>query len=326
MKRLRQEKGMVLLLVLVVVTLLASLLTEFAFSTLVDLRLTETFRDSTRAWYLARGGITVGRTILQQDKNGYDAPGDPEEFWAQGVANYPVGEGAVSISIEDLGGKLDLNRLVSTGGGPDSNFTSRAWRLFDQLGLDAPEDLVAALVDWLDGDPAELTGFTLDIQQGNTRQVTANGAEDNYYRNLASPYRAKNNVMDSLEELALVRGFTPEVRRKLAPYVTVHGGPDSFLNVNSASAEVLLSWNADMTRADAEKIVEARREQPFTNTSQLSQLLGTNLYSSFNRNDDVAFKSPTYRILATAQVNDGARQVEAIVEKAGDKLLYLKVN
>ena len=45
----RRQRGMALLLVLVVVALLTSLLTDLAYSTLVDMRLTETFRDSTRA-------------------------------------------------------------------------------------------------------------------------------------------------------------------------------------------------------------------------------------------------------------------------------------
>ena len=67
MRRQRGEKGMALLLVLVVVALLTSLLTELAFSTLIDLRLTETFRDSTRAYYLARGCVSAGRMILQED-------------------------------------------------------------------------------------------------------------------------------------------------------------------------------------------------------------------------------------------------------------------
>ena len=74
MPQRRGEKGMALLLVLVVVALLTSLLTELAFSTLIDLRLTETFRDSTRAYYLARGGVAAGRMILQEDRNQYDAP------------------------------------------------------------------------------------------------------------------------------------------------------------------------------------------------------------------------------------------------------------
>ena len=86
---LGNERGMVLLLVLVVVALLSALLSEFAFSTLIDMRLTETFRDTTRAEYLARGGITAGRMILQIDKNDYDARNDPYELWAVGVQDYP---------------------------------------------------------------------------------------------------------------------------------------------------------------------------------------------------------------------------------------------
>ena len=41
---LSNQRGMALLLVLVVVALLSALLTELAFSTLVDLRLAETFQ------------------------------------------------------------------------------------------------------------------------------------------------------------------------------------------------------------------------------------------------------------------------------------------
>ena len=103
-KQLRHnERGMVLLVVLLIVALLVTLLVEFAFSSLVDLRLAETYRDTTRAYYLARGGITVGRTILQEDINGYDSL---DELWAQGVEGYPVADGTVSIRVEDQGAGL----------------------------------------------------------------------------------------------------------------------------------------------------------------------------------------------------------------------------
>ena len=85
------QRGAVLLLVLVVVALLSALLTDWAFSTLVDLRLTETFRDSNRAYYLARGGVEVGRQLLRDDRNGYDTPG---EMWGVGVPSYPVSDDA----------------------------------------------------------------------------------------------------------------------------------------------------------------------------------------------------------------------------------------
>ncbi|MEE4254487.1 MAG: hypothetical protein V2I50_10655 [Desulfuromusa sp.] len=47
MKNKNNEKGMALLLVLIVVTLLTSILMELSYSTLIEQRLTETIRDNT---------------------------------------------------------------------------------------------------------------------------------------------------------------------------------------------------------------------------------------------------------------------------------------
>ncbi len=106
MNRLRNQSGMALLLVLVVVALLSGLVIEFSFSTLIDLRATETFRDRTKGYYLARGGIEAARTILQEDKNDYD---HPIEFWGNPLANIPAGDGDVSITIVDLTGRMNIN-------------------------------------------------------------------------------------------------------------------------------------------------------------------------------------------------------------------------
>jgi general secretion pathway protein K len=304
MKSIRQEKGMVLLLVLVVVALLASLLTEFAFSTLVDLRLTETFRDSARAYYLAKGGIRVGRMILQEDKNDYDAP---DELWGQGVSTYPVGEGQVSIRIEDLGGKLDINRLVTPQGNIDALFKDRFLRLFGMTEADDPTGLTDALIDWLDpdSDPEDY------------------GAEDEYYQGLESSYSCKNAPLDCLDELGMVRGFTPEVIRIVTPHVTVHGSEK--VNVNTASAEVLCSLAEEMDMYAAETIIDYRATVPFKKVEDLKELPGMDtLYWAINTH--LAVTSPTYRIRAWAGINEGARTVEATVEKSGNKLLYLKVN
>jgi general secretion pathway protein K len=317
MKRLRGEEGTVLLLVLVVVALLATLLTEFAFSTLVELRLAETFRDSTRAWYLARGGVTVGRRLLQEDRNSYDALGGPEELWSQGVSSYPVGDGTVSILIEDLGGRLDINTLVdATGFNVNVEVRRRFYRLFALLGLEAPQQLTAALIDWIDRDAAPY----VDPQSGGRI-----GAEDEYYRQLERPYPCKNAPLDTLEELAMVRGFTPEVIGLVAPHVSIRG--DVKVNVNTAGAEVLMSLSEDpvIDRAAAERIIALRREEPFRSAAELQRLnrlpgLENLLHAPFG------VSSPAYLIHSRATVNDGARSAEALVEKAGDRLLYLKVN
>ncbi len=307
---------MVLLLVLVIVALLTSLLTEFAFSTLVDLRLTETFRDSTRAYYLAKGGVRVGRIILREDKNGYDAYNDPAELWSQGLSNFPVGDGFVTVVVEDLGGKLDINGLL-LGTTADNVVKERFNRLFDNLGLPVPEDLTAALIDWIDTDP-------------DTYDKTGLGAEEDYYLQLEKPYAPKNGPLDSLEELALVRGFTPDVIRLITPHITVHGESKDqkkkyMVNVNTASAEVLISLAEDMDRETAEGIIAFRDIEPIRDAAKFNEVPGLDkiLYAHLR------VDSPSFRIKSWAGVGDGARTVEAVVKKTSTgktELLYLKVN
>ncbi|BCR05987.1 hypothetical protein DESUT3_30560 [Desulfuromonas versatilis] len=322
MKSLRQEKGMVLLLVLVVVALLASLLTELAFSTLVDLRLTETFRDSTRAYYLAKGGVRVGRIILQEDSNEYDARNDPSELWSLGLANYPVGDGVVSVTVEDQGGKLDVNRLVrDVQGQPrvnvDPDFKGYFYRFFrDVLGLANGEELTAALIDWIDEDDTPY----VDPDTGATL-----GTESDYYLRLDKPYPCKNGPFDTLEELALVRGFTPEVMKLIRDHVTVHGSGK--ININTATAEVLMSLSDDpvIDRAAAEDIIAIREREPYKSAADLQTVNNLPGMSNLDRRHFV-LKSETFHIWARGEVGDGAREVEAFVLKAGDKLLYFKVN
>lgn len=309
MSPLRNQRGMVLLLVLVVVALLAALLSEFSFSSLVDLRLAETFRDSTRAYYLAKGGIQAGRMLLQDDHNDYDGPG---ELWSQGVYNYPVGDGSVSIRAEDLDGRIDLNRLVDNLGNPVDRYKNRCLLLFSELGFSDPAGLVDSLIDWLDFNDND--------------QKEPLGAESPYYLGLSHPYPAKNGPLDSLDELLLVKGFDADILATLEPHVTVHGS-DS-LNVNTASQEVLMAWDqkGELPQQAAEAIVNQRQTEPFHDIQQLQDLIGVDNFSILNRNVDIVFISDTFRITAQGAVGDGSRTIQAIVRKSGNKILYQRVD
>lgn len=313
---LGNQRGMALLLVLVVVALLSALLTELAFSTLVDLRLAETFRDSTRAAYLAKGGVRVGRALLQEDRNAWD---HSSEYWGQGVVGYPVGDGDISITIVDQDGLFNLNRLV-VGGVADNVFKQRCNKLFLELDLPDPEDLTAALIDWIDADDSVYT----DPQTGAT------GAEESYYQGLSNPTRCKNAPLDSLDELAGIRGFTPDVRAALKGLITVYGVRQ--LNVNTAPQAVLYAWygwsSPGLDDKIASTIFEARQSAPIKNHGELQALIGINDFSLLNQQSDIAYSSTTFHIDSFARVNDGAgaRRVEAMIGKTNDQLLYLKVN
>ncbi|MFA7384282.1 MAG: type II secretion system minor pseudopilin GspK [Desulfurivibrionaceae bacterium] len=309
---------MALLVVLAIVALLTSLLAELAFSTLVDLRLTETFRDTTRAYYLARGGITAGRMILQEDRNNHDGL---EELWSQGVSNYPVHDGSVSVHIIDQDGKLGINALVN-GDMPDTLMVDRFYRLFLALELADPAGLTANLIDWLDSGSAPYT----QILTGGAA-IPVSGAEDAYYQGLSPPYPVKNGRLDTLDELSLIKDFTPEVLRLVLPHVGLH---DSMaVNINTASGPVLRSLDPLVTDAVAETLIKYRQETPIENLALLDGVIPPGAYSalkSLGNLEQLGVRSRSYRIEAEAQVNDGRRRLQAEVDKQGNRLLLLKVN
>jgi general secretion pathway protein K len=312
---------MALLVVLVVIALLTSLLTELAFSTLVDLRLTETFRDTTRAYYLAKGGINAGRMIIQDDHNGYDGF---DELWSQGIINYPVGDGAVTVRINDQDGKLGINGLVRDNT-PATLIVDRFYRLFTALEIDDladPAELTAALIDWLDsGD----TPYPAILTDG--ADIPVAGAETSYYQGLAQPYPVKNGRLETLEELALVKGFTPEVLRRVLPHVAVH--EQTMVNINTASAEVLMALDFEIDTGVAKDLISYRRETPIERLEQLEEVLPTVAYSALKTLGNLKHlgtRSSRYQIEAEAVVNDGRRRLLAEVDKQGNQLLFFKVN
>lgn len=321
MNGFKSNRGMALLVVLAIIAMLTSLLTELAFSTLVDLRLTETFRDTTRAYYLAKGGITAGRMILQEDRNQYDSL---EELWSQGVVNYPVHEGSVTVRIIDQDGKLAINALVS-GNTPNTLMVDRFYRLFVALELDNladPAELTANLIDWLDSGNNPYAQILTDGVS-----ISVSGAEAAYYQELSPPYPIKNGRLDTLDELALIKGFTPEVLRLVLPHVGLHDLVA--VNINTASAAVLRSLDPLLDAKVVETLLKYRQEKPIVGLGQLEGVLPPGAYSalkSLSNLEQLGVQSKRYRIEAEAEINDGRRRLQAEVDKQGNRLLLLKVN
>jgi general secretion pathway protein K len=315
-----REQGMVLLLVLLVVALLSSLLMELAFSTLVDIRLTETFRDSTKSYYLAEGGIAAGRMLLSEDQNAYDSR---NEDWAQGIVGYPVGDGFLTITIEDLDGRLALNAIVNDNN-PQALMLDRFYRLLNTLDLEGadPAELTAALIDWLDSGNDEYQ--TIQTDGAN---ISVTGAENNYYQALANPYSCKNGPLETLDELALIKGFTPEVVNQLRPHVCVNG--DLLVNINSATAEVLMSLDKDFDEDFADVIIRLRDNAAITSFSELETQLSDEAYAlvkALANQKVLSLYSSFYRISSEGMVNDGRQRVTAEIYKRDNSQLYFKVD
>ena len=245
--RKSDERGVALLLALLVLTLLVALILEFDAEARREYREAAAFRDNFKASMLTRAAIQAVRALLQQDflrdkrdRAMFDGPSD---IWAMPIKNYAIGDGLLTAQIEDERGKLNLNDLAAVAGDELRKKTKiqRVKRLFELLQISP--DLVDALLDWVDQDE-------------NPQPA---GAESLYYQSQKPAYRAANGALEAVADLRLVKGFTPDIVERLSRYVTVYpmeGGVP--INLNTAYPFVIQALDPTITQTMAMEIVQGR--------------------------------------------------------------------
>ena len=311
------ERGVALLLALLVLTLLIALILEFDAEARREYREAAAFRDNFKASMLTRAAVQAARAVLQQDflrdkKTGelYDGPLD---LWAMPIKNFAIGDGLLNAQIEDERGKLNLNDLAANAGDALQKQAKiqRVKRLFELLQISP--DLADALVDWVDED---------EIPQPA-------GAESLYYQSQRPAYRAANSALPSLGDLRLVKGFSPEIVNRLSRYATVYppeGGVP--INLNTADPLVIQALDPDITQTMAMEIVQGR---PFKTKVDLDrvgsfQAIGAKLRAS---PDGYDVKSEYFSARLAITVNETTKSALAVLRRDANKgdssVQYLRV-
>lgn len=102
---------------------------------------------------------------------------------------YDSVEGAMRYGVTPESSKLHLNSAT------DRQLELLMQPLLLELGVENPQEIVNAILDWRDEDG--------DAREG--------GAENEYYNTLEPPYNAKNGRFDTVEELLFVKGVTAAI-------------------------------------------------------------------------------------------------------------------
>ncbi|MBI2433951.1 MAG: general secretion pathway protein GspK, partial [Candidatus Hydrogenedentes bacterium] len=197
--------------------------------------------------------------------------------WHSGIPFEPLNDAIMRTTISDEYGKLNLNALLQAeGDGQPAERDALVETLTNFFRYRAPdsetppEAIVDAILDWLDYDDED--------------EERPEGAEMEYYEGLEIPYACKNGPMDSIEELLLIKGMTPELyygnveeeQLPLSEYLTVHGDWQGRININTAQLDLLQSVfeaNGGDPALAAEIYETVRTEQPYTDAGQVQGLL-----------------------------------------------------
>jgi len=298
---IRNNKGIALVITLLVLTLLIVVILEFSQGMRVEARAAANFRDDIKAYYLARSGVTFAIAMLEDDNKTDQNYDSLNELWAQKIPPIPLGDGFVSVEITDEDSRINVNKM-STGFGTVNGETMRLFMVRFLKQFELEEDIADSIADWTDTDDSERIPV---------------GAESNYYQSLEDPYEAKNKPFDSIQELRLIKGLENETYNKLQKFLAVNS--DGWINMNTAGKEVIMSLSENLSGEIADEIIAFRGENPFPTKQDFKNniSMSEDVYNEISKFVDV--KSNYFSIISRGEVNQSRKIIRAIVKRQNNK-------
>lgn len=250
------RKGIALIMVLWVLTILMVIVFSFSYMTRTETHSTLAFKEGMERKFISEAGLERAIMEIFYRRRNLNVP-DAGVWKTDMTPNTgDVVGGHYSVAITDESGKLDINTA------PDIILRN----LLNNLGTKGEDAdiIVDSILDWK--DPDDLTRL--------------NGAETDYYMSLPKPYKARNADFETVEELLLVRGVTPEIlygkgdHKGIFNFLTVHSRVNT-VNINAAPKEVLAAVPG-ITPEIAEGIVGYRENTEIRNIQEVIGLFGEN--------------------------------------------------
>ncbi len=304
--RLRQ-RGAALLAAMLTVTLVATFAATAMWQQWRSIEVETAERARVQSAWILIGALDWSRLILIEDYNagGADHLAEP---WAVPLeearlstflaadrnvaqaddASTDTSDAFLSGQILDLQSRLNLATLLPRGGVDSKQVLAPFQRLFAQLGL--PSEALSALA--------------LGLGQAQGQQGASTPAD-------ADP--SAPLMPQSIEQLTWL-GLDPATIALLEPYVTLLPDTATRVNINTASAEVLLASIEGLDQAGANKIIAVRQLQPFRTLADARALLGTQVQLLDGVHDT---RSSYFEVRGRLRLGDVTVHERSVVHRVG---------
>ncbi len=255
--RVSSNKGIALLIVVSVLTVIAVIGVSFVFSMFLETQASAQFSSTVQARYLAEAGMHHAWALLEEDRLGsrvddltegwtaqmqgsesdVDGAGGPESRWWMVADSAHHSAGRYGVLISDEAGKLNLNTALAVP--PTGVDALNLTTLLQRAGVANAADVAKAIEAYRYGPDSQPGAAGVDDDRDGTVD------EPDEYQPLA--LRGDDRRFERLEELLGVGGLREPDLAKLRPYATTYSWDPNIsvtgqlrLNVNTATAEVLL--------------------------------------------------------------------------------------
>ena len=308
----KRDRGIALIIVMIIVAALTVIVTGFAYSMRVETKLARNTRFNPDMDWLGRSGVELARYLLSKRAPGEEQMDALHQKWAGGpgridmdamaelepweelpMTNVKLGNGTFSIKITDMERKLNINSAPE----PLLRYILEMHGGVDATDVDV---FIDSLRDWM--DPDENHGL--------------NGAESDFYLSEYPPYYSKNGPLDHITELKLVQGFkeNPSIYNVFAKNFTAISG--GLINVNTASAQVLeLLPGMDPIIAGDIVMYRAGPDGPYRSPNQIGAVLEPFGMDPGSIQQFLATESATFEVEITAKIGPQQRKYISLLRR-----------
>jgi general secretion pathway protein K len=265
-RRRARQRGVALVAVMIAMAITLVITNEFGTSTSVDMMAAANYRDQMRAHFLARSAMSLSELVIRVQQridnvqqlrdSGIRITDFADQVLLAFCGNAEEVQAAIGLSSSDAKG---LGADVGTCGitGPITTEDDKV-NLNCANGNDTTAKTLKSTLDALiyfpaydpvfeeadaDGyrrDRATQAAAIVDYIDADNVHVRDRGTSEDYgYENLKDPYKPKNNYIDTVGELRLVRGVDDRFWTLFGPAFTVYGGCKT--NVSAVSNSQLIA-------------------------------------------------------------------------------------
>jgi general secretion pathway protein K len=341
-----KQRGVALIVALIVTMLAVSIAASILYRQQIHIRLSSNISHLEQAYLYADGMEGFAGTILEASFDDHPKYDSLKDTWAFEGIVFPILGGAMSGQIYDLQGRINLNSLArpippkpkpakpaqagqpavpAKPQKPDIAGITR-FRLLsliqeidpsDSMGL--PQDFGTKIKDWIDKD--QTNG---NVKPGN--QGTGSGAESPYYQSLENAYFSADTLLVNPTELRLLKDMNKEVYNKLinnkdpkkSLISTLPITQETPINVNTANIEVLKSIGFDPASAD--DIIRERDINPFEEMK--NSFLQSSIQAQGGNIDknDLDVKSSYFLLRGKIEINNARLFINSILYRNKGKV------
>ncbi|MGA8707927.1 MAG: type II secretion system minor pseudopilin GspK [Steroidobacteraceae bacterium] len=240
------QRGVALLVAIILVAIAAVLATAIAFASAMSARRASTVFGADQSLLAAEGAEAMAAYLLTAGGTSSQSQVSLNQPWAQSYGPMQLLPGVTLefAQLEDQQGKFNINDLVSNG------TTNRAavaqfQQLLTLLGIETKWAWLIA--DWIDAD---------------NEPNFPDGAEDSVYLSQTPPYRPPNLPVTSISELLALPGFGRDRYNRLLPYIAALP-PGTTINVCTAPGPVLdaLSGKTEYSNIPPQQLLAQRQQE-----------------------------------------------------------------